>query len=138
MANIAKQANLSYFDTVDSMILLNTLKFYRIRGDEFKLFASYLTERTQYTQIYTFNSPVLKSLNCSVIQGGKLSGLLYTIYTNEIPVLYKLLYEDILTNITGDIKLNKDNTKHTITNIVGDTTNIIAFKSVEKNKIILD
>jgi len=33
---------------------------------------------------------------------GKLSGILYSIYTNEIPELYKLLYDDIITSITGE------------------------------------
>ena len=48
---------------------------------------------------------------CSVVQGPKLSAILYTIYTNEIPLSHTLMSQDIyyaLTNIptpvVNDIK----------------------------------
>ena len=38
---------------------------------------------------------MLKSPDCSVVQGGKLSGTQYTLYTNEIPLLHTLMTTDI-------------------------------------------
>ena len=76
------------FDTVDSVILCKKLEHYGVRGRELELIKSYLTDRKQYVEIETFKSKVLNSPPCSVVQGGKMSGLLYTIYTNEVPCLY--------------------------------------------------
>ena len=79
---------------MDTTILLDKLEHYGIREKELLLFKSYLSDKYQFTQIDTFNSTILKSLDCSCIQGGKLSGTIYSIYTSEIPHLYKLLYDD--------------------------------------------
>ena len=65
------------YDTVDSEILLQKLEFYGIRGNELNLFKSYLKGRYQFVQIDTFNSYIKESLDCSIIKGSKLSGILY-------------------------------------------------------------
>merc|ERR1712082_196397 len=78
------QTNLSAaFDTVDTKILLDKLEHYGVRGDTLELFTSYLTQRTQYVEIDTHTSNTLKSPQCSVIQGSKLSGTLYTTFGNH-------------------------------------------------------
>ena len=83
------------FDTIDHKILCQKLEYYGIRGDSLELIKSYLSNRFQYVEVNTFKSEVKNSLDCSCIQGSKLSGLLYNIYTNEVPVLYKLLSKPI-------------------------------------------
>ena len=120
------------FDTVDTSILLDKMEHYGIRDKELSLFKSYLSERYQFTQIDTFNSTILKSLDCSCIQGGKLSGTIYSIYTSEIPQLYKLLYDDFLEEIIGEPKWDqKENINHMVINFVDDSTSIIGFKGTE-------
>ena len=73
------------FDTIDHFTLLTKMEYYGIRGPSLEIFKSYLTNRKQFVEIDTKRSRLRKSLDCSVIQGSKLSGLLYTLYTNEIP-----------------------------------------------------
>ena len=77
----------SAFDTVDHQILLSKLEHYGIRGQELKLMLSFLSSRKQFVEIDGIRSDTLQSPDCSVIQGSKLSSLLYTIYVNEVPLL---------------------------------------------------
>ena len=105
------------------------MEHYVIREKELLLFKSYLSDRYQFTQIDTFNSTILKSLDCSCIQGGKLSKTIYSIYTSEIPHLYKLLYDDFLEEIIGENKWDqKSKISHSVINFVDDSTSIIGFR----------
>ena len=61
------------FDTVDHGILLQKLDHYRIRGKCLNILQSFLSERTQYVSIDACESEVLPAIDCSVIQGSKLS-----------------------------------------------------------------
>ena len=83
------------YDTVDHFTLLAKLEYYGIRGQSLDIFKSYLEDRYQLVEIDTNRSQLKKSLDCSVVQGSKMSGILYTIYTNEIPMINKLINNDI-------------------------------------------
>ena len=84
----------------------------------------------------------MPSLDCSVVQGSKLSSLLYIIYTNEIPYLHKFLnvnqfsqYASELTNkkhenILGQV-INND-IEHMVVNFIDDSTNLISNYSYDK------
>ena len=62
-----------------------------------------MSNRRQFVELDTFQSIVTNLLNCSVMQGSKLSALMYSIYTNEIPLLYKFMADDKLYNkLTGE------------------------------------
>ena len=74
------------FDTIDNVKVIDKLHFYGIEGNELEMFRSFLSESTQYVQIDTFKSESFICPPCSVVQGSKLSVVLYTIYTNEIPL----------------------------------------------------
>ena len=63
-------------------------------------------------------------MNCSVIQGSKLSGLLYTLYTNEIPLLHTLMNNDIYTGLTQHTTTTATKIAHSTVNFVDDSTNI--------------
>ena len=115
----------SAFDTVDTFRLLQKLHYYGLEQNELKLMESFMTNRHQYVIIDTFTSDIKKSPPGSVIQGSKLSALLYTIYTNEIPNLYKLMSTDLFYKITGSIYVANDKIDHTTINYVDDSTNII-------------
>ena len=79
------------YNTVDHKILLMKLEYYRVEGRELTLFTSYLHNRKQYTDINMKESDTITCLPCGVIQGSKPSGLLYTLYTNEVPLLQNIM-----------------------------------------------
>ena len=88
------------FDTIDHFTPLTKMEYYGIRGHALELFQSYLTNRKQFVEIDTNRSQIEISLNCSVIEGSKMSGLLYTVYTNEIPeipLIHTLIHKNIFT-----------------------------------------
>ena len=126
------------YDTIDHFTLLTKLEYYGIRGPALKIFTSYLTDRRQFVQIYTKRSRLRKSLDCSVIQGSKLSGLLYTLYTNEIPLLHTLMNKEIYTKLTQHERTTTTNTHHTTVNFVDDSINIISTPNTDTIEEYLD
>ena len=90
------------FDTVDHLTLINKLDHYGIRNKESNILKSILSDRYQYVSIDGIDSEILQSPECSVLQGSKLSSLLYCLYCNEIPILYKLINTDLYYRMTGD------------------------------------
>ena len=68
------------FDTISHPILRSKLEHYGFRGQSGNILASYLHGREQYVEIETKTSETKESLEVSVIQGSKLSGLLYNLY----------------------------------------------------------
>merc|ERR1712240_202393 len=120
------------FDTIDHLTLLMKMEYYGIRGAELEIFKSYLSNRQQFVEIDTYRSETKKSNNCSVIQGSKLSGILYTIYTNEIPQIHTLMQDNIYTEITGMPIINAKGIKHLTVNFVDDSTNLIITKDATK------
>ena len=115
------------FDTVDSEILFKKLEHYGVRNMELNFFKSYLSNRKQYVELETFKSDVVNCLPCSCVQGSKFSGTLYTLYTNEVPLLYKLMYSDTFKNLTNLKKQNFKNIDHLTINFVDDSSSVIAF-----------
>merc|ERR1712240_28550 len=88
------------FHTIDNTKLLKKLHFYGFHGKELEIFKSFLSIRTQYTQIDTFKSDIMECPPCIVVQGSKHITVLYTIYTNEIPLLDKLMTKEIVHTLT--------------------------------------
>ena len=88
-----------------------------------KIIESYLDNRYEYVELEQ------KSLPCSIIQGSKLSGTLYTIYTNEVPVLQELIKDKEW--LEEKLKLDYieyTNVEHTTTNFVDDANSMISFE----------
>merc|ERR1712240_252021 len=107
--------------------LIDKLRYYGLDDNSLRLMNSFLTNRQQFVSIDSFDSDLLQCLPCSVMQGSKLSSLLYSIYKNEIPRLNRLMdntnYNDITqTNMTN----NYTKTRHDTINYVDDSTNIIS------------
>ena len=71
------------FDTISHDILLHKLEHYGIRGTCKDWFASYLTNRFQYTEILGEKSTYL-NINTVVPQGSILGPILFLIYVNDI------------------------------------------------------
>ena len=93
------------------------------------IFKSFLSERTQYVVIDTFTSDTMDCPPCSVVQGSKLSAVLYTIYPNEIPLLHTLMSKDIYYALTNTPTSIVNDIKHTTVNYVDDSTSTISSKS---------
>ena len=109
--------------------MLDKLEFYGILGPELAIFKSFLSERSQYVAIDTFNSETMDCPLCSVVQGSKLSAVLYTIYTNEIPLLHTLMSQDIYYALTNTPTPTVNDIKHTTINYVDDSTSTISSRS---------
>ena len=87
---------------------------------------SLLSNRYQYVSIDGIDSVVLPSSQCSVLQGSKLSSVLYNTYCNEIPILYKLMDSPLYRQMTNtDNSTSTNNISHNVIQYVDDSTNII-------------
>jgi len=125
------------YDTVDTNILFSKLHHYGIHGKPNKLLHSFLTDRKQFVNLDTFSSILRNSPKCSTIQGSKLSGFLFNVYSNEIPLLFKLLNTDIYYKLgCKTTKINR--TTHSTTSFVDDSTHIISFKDINNIRQYLD
>ena len=98
------------FDTVDSEMLRLKLDHYEVHSKELSIMGSFLTNRQQYVSIDRMESELLNSPQCSVVQDSKMSSLLYILFTNEIPLLSKIMRNPILKELTGPnpIDINTD------------------------------
>ena len=129
----------SAFDLIDHKILCKKLEFYGVKGPELKLLESYLSNWQQFVEVDTFRSNLIKNLPCSCIQGSKLSGILYTIYTCEIPLVKNLMKNTPLYRaITETDPPNFKAPKHDIDTFVDDSFNTIAFEPSAKIKTYLE
>ena len=94
------------FDMVEYPILLKKLYRYGIRGNALEWFRSYLNNREQFVSVNGADSPKYR-MDYGVPQGSILGPLLFIIYINDLPNIYKLakfiLYADDANIIlTGD------------------------------------
>ena len=129
----------SAFDTIDHKILSKKLKFYGVDNGELKLIESYLSNWSQFVEVDTFRSNLIKTLPCSCIQGSKLSGLLYTIYTNEIPLIQKIMKDPTFFKAITDHNLPKIKLPHHDTdNFVDDSNSVIGFEKNAKIRTYLE
>ena len=71
------------FDTANHTILLDKLIYYGFRGIVNQWFSSYLSNRTQSTEIGSHISSKL-NISCGVLQGSVLGQLLFLLYINDI------------------------------------------------------
>ena len=95
-----------------------------ISGKELELFRSYLSNRKHYTNIIAKKSTMIDCLDCGVVHGSKLSGLLYTIYRNEVPVLQNILTNQDLCHTVGAQLYEKLPVKHDVVNFVDDSNSV--------------
>ena len=68
---------------------------------------------------------MIDCLDCGVTQGSKLSGLLYTIYTNQVPILHEVLENEEICETVGAKHYAEVPVKHDVVNLVDDSNSVI-------------
>ena len=94
------------FDTVDHAILMEKLYTYGVRGCVYDWFKSYLSERTQTTNV---NNHISKKevINYGVPQGSVLGPLLFLLYINDISTASQVLKFHLFADDTNILYSNK-------------------------------
>ena len=118
---------------MDQKILLKKLEYYGIKDDEQRLMKSYFENRTQYIELDTKRSKVLPCPESSVVQGSKLSGILYTLYVNEVPKLHNLLTDkETMEKIAKSEPVECTEIEHNTVQFVDDSNSAISFNNEDK------
>ena len=68
---------------------------------------------------------MIDCIDCGVIQGHKLSGFFYTIYTNEVPILQEELKDEEIYETIGAKHYAELPVKHDVLNFVDDSNSVI-------------
>ena len=86
---------------------------------------------SQYLSIDAIESSIFPSLPCSVIQGSKLSVLLYILYINQVPVLHNLLNDNRYICIKNEEPLDEIKVlDHIMIQYVDDSNNLITTDDI--------
>ena len=118
------------YDTVGHSLLLSKMEQIGIRENELKIFTSYPKGRNFFTKVQGFLSKIYDLPATSVVQGSKLSSLLYTIFkkdTSRYGILMK--NKELFQKITGRAPLEDEILSHQIFTYMDDTQHIIAAKT---------
>ena len=121
------------YDTVDHNILIRKLKHYGVNNDAAESLKSFLKNRESFVEIQGFRSTKCENLPCSVIQGSKMSGFLYTIYSIEIPLIPKILRDQQLAELLMEIQIPRYySVDHTTNQFIDDSSNVIGAQTFDE------
>ena len=123
----------SAFDLVDHSLLVENLKFYGVENNACELLRNFLSNRKTFTQIQGFNSSIEGTEACSVIQGSKLSGFLFTLFSIETPLLPRIVKDVQIVDLILEMTIPQYYViSHQINQYVDDSTNLIASDTKEE------
>ena len=118
------------YDTVDHALLLAKMEHVGLRGIALKLMTNYLQDRKIYSEVQGAFSKLRTMPSKSVVQGSKMSGFLFTIYSLEISQIPKMMKnERIYQLLTGEKLKRVEGILHRVTCYVDDVQNIIGHKN---------
>ena len=128
------------FDMIDHSILIKKLKHYGISNNAASLIESFLSNRKCFVEIQGHRSKTKTCPPCSVIQGSKLSGFMYTIYSIEVPLLPKIMKDQQLAELLLEIRIPQYyGINHQTSQFVDDSTNIVGTENFnEMNRYLND
>ena len=119
----------SAFDTVSVEILIKKLQYYGVSDITIQIIESFLTKRKQFVEIQGRKSETKDCMNYSVVQGSKLSSLLFLIYTNEVSQIHELMKDDQwMRENMKEAPTSYTNVKHCNVAYVDDSNNLITFE----------
>ena len=100
------------YDVIDHALLLEKFEHVGLRGKPYQVVESYLDDRHHYVEVQGYPSSLRKCRRYSVIQGGKLSGQFFGVYTLEMSQIEETMNnEESYRYITGeDITHDKTST----------------------------
>ena len=115
-------------------ILLNKLNYYGINGKANSWFKSYLTNRTQYTEVGDTQSEI-GYIKCGVPQGSVLGPLLFLLYINDITTTTNALDFILFADDTTVIFSNKmePNTENILNTELKKVSNWLASNKLSLN-----
>ena len=115
------------------------MEHYGIRGKALNIMCSFFSDRKQYVSIDSMESELKDACNCSVIQGSKMSSLLYILYTNEIPLLGNIMTNnDIFSKITSSSNTIISNVYNYTIQYVDDSTNMLSSENIDTLEIYVN
>jgi hypothetical protein len=124
------------FDCVDHSILCTKLMHYGIHGCEQEFFKSYLSNRSQITEINNMRSDMTEIKN-GVPQGSILGPLLFILYVNDLPEIIRERGEIVMyADDTSLLIKRKNHDEH----IAGNVAKVLDDVSqwFDSNKLILN
>ena len=92
-----------------------------------------MSGRKQFVEIDGVKSTVIDSLNCSTIQGSKLSYILYICYISEVTILDKIMdtYFSKLITLRDQTQIYTNLITHYAMNFIDDSSNVIASNDTQ-------
>ena len=122
------------FDVIDHTLLVNKLKCYGFTSNALAWFSQYLSGRRQRV-FFNGSFSNWNPINCGVPQGSCLGPLLYSIFTNDLPLCVKnvntVMYADDTTLYSAAVseQVVSDTLSGALTNI---------YEWIECNKLVLN
>ena len=123
----------SAFNTIDHQTLLEKLRYYGLENNAIELLKSFLGNRKCFVELQSFRSKTTKCPDCSVIQGSRLSGFLYTVYAIEIPALPKVLRNKNMAELLLEMEIPQFyGVMHEVIQYVDDSNNTVGTDSIDE------
>ena len=123
----------SAFNLVDHSIMLEKMEHVGIRGKPYAVIESYLSNRRTYCEVQGFTSNTKDSKPYSVIQGGKLSGQFFGVFTLEMTQIAQTLRNpEVFKFITGKKLSNNCTSKVSSCGYVNNINHITSNDNKDK------